>query len=230
MAKKAIIIYGPPGAGKGTQANLLAWTKGLIHFDTGKFLEQLVHDPDNQHNPEVAKARKQLDSGELVTPSFVLSITSEETKRIGASGFSIVFSGSPRTLFEAFGDEKNKGLIQVLEESYGKENIYPVHLIIDPHKAIQRNKNRKVCSICATAILYNEKSHQHTTCPLCGGALRTRTVDNPAVFETRIKEYEERTAPILVELKKRGYKIYEVDANPLPFEVFDALKAQLKLE
>ncbi len=229
MAKKAVIIYGPPGAGKGTQANLLAWTKGFVHFDTGKFLDLLVHDKDNQQDSEIAEAQKQLDSGELVTPAFVLKITADEAKKIGEANFNIAFSGSPRTLFEAFGDDRNKGLIAVLEETYGKENIYPVHLVIDPQKAILRNKNRKICSICYTAILYNEKGHQHTTCPLCGGALRTRSVDNPAVFETRIKEYEERTAPILETLKERGYRLYEVDANPLPFDVFADLKQKLGL-
>jgi adenylate kinase family enzyme len=54
-------------------------------------------------------------------------------------------------------------------------------------------------------------------------------VDNPAVFETRIKEYEERTAPILEALKKEGYKIYEVDGNPLPFDVFAEIKQKLGL-
>ncbi len=230
MAKKAVIIYGPPGAGKGTQANLLAWTKGFVHFDTGKFLDILVHDKDKQSDPAIAEARRQMDSGELVTPEFVLKITAEEAKKIGESNFSIVFSGSPRTMFEAWGDDNNKGLIAVLEETYGKENIYPAHLVIDPKKAIKRNANRKICSICYTAILYNEeKGHLHTTCPLCGGALRTRSVDNPAVFETRIKEYEERTAPILAELKKHGYKVYEVDGNPLPFDVFADLKQKLGL-
>jgi len=192
MSKKAVIIYGPPGAGKGTQANLLAWTKGFVHFDTGKFLDILVHDKDNQKDPAIVEARKQMDSGELVTPAFVLKITADEAKKIGESNFNIAFSGSPRTMFEAFGDpsagsgQVQKGLIAVLEETYGKENIYPVHLVIDPKKAIQRNKNRKICSICYTAILYNEeKGHLHATCPLCGGALRVRSVDNPAVFETR---------------------------------------------
>ncbi len=229
MAKKAVIIYGPPGAGKGTQANLLAWTKGFIHFDTGKFLDVLLHDKDNQDRPGFSEARQQMDSGQLVTPEFVLKITADEAKKIGESDFSITFSGSPRTMFEAFGDEKNTGLVEVLEKTYGKENIHPIHLVIDPKKAILRNKNRKVCSICYTAIMYNEEGHQHTTCPLCGGALKTRTVDNPAVFETRIKEYEERTAPILEALKKRGYTITEIDGLPLPFDVFADLKNKLGL-
>lgn len=229
MAKKAVVIYGPPGAGKGTQANLLAWTKGFIHFDTGKFLEQLVHDPDNQKDPEIAEARKQLDSGELVTPSFVLKITADESRRIGESNFGIAFSGSPRTMFEAFGDDKNAGLISVLEKEYSRENIYFVHLVINPQKAILRNKNRRVCEVCRTAILYTDDNHSHKNCPLCGGRLITRTVDNPEVLQTRIKEYEERTAPILQELKQRGYKIYEIDGLPAPHFVFKELIHKLSL-
>ncbi len=229
MAKRAVIIYGPPGSGKGTQANLLAWTKNFIHFDTGKYLEQVVHDPEKENAPEIAEAKQQFDSGVLVTPAFVLKITAEKTREIAKSGFSIVFSGSPRTLFEAFGDDKNKGLIQVLEETYGKENIYPVFLEIDPEKAILRNKNRRICSLCSTAILYSDTHHLHKTCPLCGGELRRRTVDNPEVLETRIKEYEERTKPIVARLKERGYKIREVDGTPAPFEVFAVLKKKLDL-
>ena len=187
--KKVFIIYGPPGAGKGTQANLLAGKLGLIHFDTGKYLEQMLHDPENQNDPEIKKAREIFDSGALVTPSFVLKIISQKTKEVAKSGFGIVFSGSPRTLYEAFGDNKNQGLISLLESEYGKENIVLIFLEINPKVSILRNKNRKVCSVCGTAILYNDID-QHKTCPLCGGALRTRIVHNPAVFETRIKEYE----------------------------------------
>ena len=226
--RKVFIVYGPPGAGKGTQANLLAGKFGLIHFDTGKYLEQVVHDPANQNNPAIKKEREIFDSGALMTPSFVLEVTSQKVKEISKSGFGIVFSGSPRTLYEAFGDEKNQGLVTLLESEYGKENITPLFLNIDPKISILRNKNRKVCSVCGTAILYND-ADQHKTCPLCGGELRTRTVDNPAVLETRIKEYQERTKPILSELEKSGYKIRQIDGMPLPYKVFDEILKKLSI-
>src|SRR3989344_1685941 len=221
---KAIAIYGPPGSGKGTHANLLAWTKNYIHFDTGKVLEQFLNDPENLKDPEIKKEKENFDAGILVKPEFVLKLTAEKTKEIGESGFSIVFSGSPRTMFEAFGDDKNVGLVAVLEKLYGKENIQFIFLKIDPQIAIKRNANRKVCSLCSTAILYNDSTHHHTECPLCGAKLRTRAVDNPEVLQTRIKEYEERTKPIIDELRKRGYTINEIDGTPMPYVVFEQLK------
>lgn len=227
---KAVIIYGPPGSGKGTQANLLAWTKNYIHFDTGKVVEQVVHDPAKQNDPEIIAERKLFDAGILMTPSFILKLTAEKTKEIGESGFSVVYSGSPRTMFESFGDEKNVGLVAVLERVYGKENVSFLLLKIDSQVAIKRNANRKVCSLCATAIMYNDSTHHHTECPLCGAKLRTRAVDNPEVLQTRIKEYEERTKPIVDELIKRGYKISEVDATPAPYVVFGELKKALLYE
>ncbi len=226
--KKAFIIYGPPGAGKGTQANLLAGKLGLIHFDTGKYLEQVVHDPANQKKPGVATARKQWDSGLLVTPPFVLKITVKKTEEIAKSDFGIVFSGSPRTVFEAFGDKEHKGLIGTLEELYGKKNIIPILLKVDPHKSILRNARRRLCSICKTAVLYNTETRANKTCPLCGGKLYRRILDNTDVLKTRINEYKNRTEPILSGLEKSGYKLLEVGAEPLPYKVFESILKKIK--
>lgn len=229
MSKIAVIIYGPPGAGKGTQANLLAGRSGFVHFDTGRYLEQFLHDPSNVKNPVVAREKKVFDRGKLISPSFVLKLTGQKTKEISAAGFNLVFSGSPRTMFEAIGDKNNAGLIEILEKEYGKENLYPVFLKIAPEISIQRNKNRLICSICATVMLYSDAMHKHKMCPLCGGKLTKRLVDNPAIFKTRIKEYKERTFPILKELKKRGYKIINVNGSPLPYIVHQQILKKLPI-
>ncbi len=229
MVKKAVIIYGAPGAGKGTQANLLSWAKGFTHFDTGKYLEQLVNDPNQRTDPVIKREGKLFDAGKLLTPSWVLSIVKEKTQEIAKANFSIVYSGSPRTLYEAFGDKNESGLIEVLERAYGKENIFVVLLKVRPNSSIFRNSNRKVCSACATAILYNDTTHRHTICPICGAKLRTRTLDDPKVIKVRLKEYEKRTKPILAELKKKGYKILEIDGEALPFQVHEDIKRKLKI-
>lgn len=227
--RKVVMFYGPPGAGKGTQANLLASKYGFAHFDTGKYLEQVVHDPANQNDPKIAEARKVFDSGALVEPAFVLKITAEKTKKIAEANFNLVFSGSPRTMFEAFGNEDNEGLIDILTAAYGKDNVIAVFLDIDPKISIIRNSKRMVCSVCGTAILYSDAAHKHKTCPLCGGKLKKRTVDDPKVFQTRIKEYEERTLPIIKSLKEKGYQLINVKAEPLPYEVHEKVAKKLNL-
>lgn len=226
--QKVIIIYGPPGSGKGTQANLLAGKLGLVHFDTGKYIEQLVHDPANQKNKEIQNQLKIFDSGKLCSPDWVFKITSKKTREFAKAGFGLVFSGSPRTMFEAFGDETRTGMITILEKEFGKKNIIPILLKIDPKISILRNSRRLVCSVCGGGILYSDAAHKHKTCPICGGKLRKRTVDNPKVFRTRIKDYEERTKPILTRLKKQGYKVMEIDGRPLPYLVFSDILKKIK--
>src|SRR3989338_6557098 len=83
MHKKAVVIFGPPGAGKGTQANLLAWTRGFVHFDTGRHMERVVHDPARQNDPIIARERELWESGKLNTPGWALELVTVETRTIG---------------------------------------------------------------------------------------------------------------------------------------------------
>ncbi len=227
--KKAFIIYGPPGAGKGTQANLLAARFGLFHLDTGKYVEHVVHDPQYKDDPVIKRERVIFDSGVLCTPTWVLDITKDRVAHLSKAEFGIVFSGSPRTMYEAFGDDKHKGLIKVLEEKYGKENLTFLYLKIDPEESIARNSRRMVCEVCGTGLLYIDANHHHEMCPLCGGKLVRRTVDNPKVFDTRIREYHERTMPILDALRAKHYTITEINGRPLPYQVLNEILKKLKL-
>ena len=226
MAKTAVIIYGANGSGKGTQADLLAKLKGFVHFDTGKIIERILHDPSLQGNKIVRHERKIFDAGILNTPSWVLKeVVSKNTKKISQAGLSIVFSGSPRTLYETFGDKNTVGLIATLEKEYGKKNIKIVFLKIKSETAIKRNTGRMVCSVCATPVLAFEKIKH---CPICSGKLKKRIFDNPEKMKIRLQEFHNRTMPIIKELKKRGYKIMEVDAEPRPFEVFAQIQKKFK--
>lgn len=213
------MIFGSPGAGKGTQANLLSWTKGFIHFDTGRFLEKYLHDSANQKNAVVQRERKIFDSGKLNTPEWVLKIVTEKTEEIAKAGLSIVYSGSPRTMFEALGDKRTEGLIAALEGLYGKKNIIPIVLKVRPDSSTHRNIHRRICAICKNAVLYTDETHAHKTCPICGGELKKRILDNPETMKIRLKEYAERTKPIFAWLKKRGYKLIKIDGEPEPYKV-----------
>lgn len=225
--KTAVIFFGPPGSGKGIEADLLARTKGFIYFDTGRFIEKIVHNPKFKKNKIIQQARKLFDAGKLTTPSWVLKeILSKITKKISKADFSVVFSGSPRSAYEAFGDSKNKGLIDILEQEYGKKNIKIIFLKVKPETSIKRNSARLVCSLCATPVLSLEKLKY---CPLCGAKLRKRIFDNPEAIKIRLNEFQNRTKPILKELKNRSYKIIEINAESLPFEVFRRIQKKLKL-
>src|SRR3989344_2280226 len=225
MAKQVIMIYGQPGAGKGTQAYLVESVKVFHHFDTGKYLEQVVRDPANAKNKVVQRERKLFDSGILLTPSWVLNIVKNKAVSFAKAGQGLVFSGSPRTLFEAFGDSKNEGLISILEKAYGKKNLKFFYLRVSPKTSIWRNSHRMVCSLCVAPVLHHAGKLAH--CAFCGAPLRTRTLDKPEVIKVRIKEYQQRTLPILNRLKKMGYKINEISGEPAPYKVFKQISKKL---
>lgn len=219
----AVVLYAPPGGGKGTQANLLADKLGLIHFDTGRFVEAVVHDPKRQKEAVIRKERKNFDTGILLTPSFVLREVKREVQMLAAAGWGVIFSGSPRTMFEA------EGLVPILEKLYGKKKVFFVRLDIDPEHSMERNSARLICTVCHAPLLtkyYPSKMRKH--CPICGGSFYRRTLDNPKVIKVRLKEYADRTEPIFDYVKKRGYKINKVDGRPAPFQVFEQIYRHLR--
>ncbi|MEK7462797.1 MAG: nucleoside monophosphate kinase [Patescibacteria group bacterium] len=225
--KKVILIYGAPGAGKGTQADLLSKKFGFYHFDTGKNIEQTINDPENLKDENIRKEKELFDSGRLNTPAWVLKeVVIKKTENLARVGVRMVFSGSPRTLFEAFGDNENIGLVDVLEKLYGKENVGILYIKVRPETSVFRNSNRAVCSVCGTPVLY-QKECLITSCPLCAGSLKKRVFDNPEKLKVRLEEYKNRTQPILEELKKRGFVVNVVNGEPEPFKVFEEVKKKI---
>ncbi len=215
MNKIAIMLYGFPGSGKGTQANFLAEKLALVHFDTGKVLEAAVHDPKRQKEPVIARERVLFDTGKLMTPEFVAEELERHARKIATAGLGVVFSGSPRTIGEAH------QLVPLLEELYGKQNMFACYIDISSTESIRRNSARLICRECGRPFLstyYPTKKPKH--CPVCAGALYKRTLDNPKVIAIRQQEFKERTVPILTYLKKRGYSIKKFDGTPAPFALF----------
>ncbi len=223
--KAAVAIYGPPGSGKGTQAELLVKQYGFFHFDTGAYLRRLLNDPKNKHDKEIQKEKKLNDEGTLNTPSFVLKRVKKETERISRTGQSIVYSGSPRTLFEAFGDTKNKGLLALLKKEYGSKNVFIVQLLVNPKTAAKRNAGRLMCSVCGLPILAASKAK---TCSFCGAKAMRRIDDNPKLFAHRLDQYEKRTFPILLKAAKAGYAIKKVNGEPAPYLIHRKIAALLR--
>jgi adenylate kinase len=223
MRKIVVVLYGPPGAGKGTQANLLASKLDLIHFDTGKFLESIVHDPKRQREKIVQRERKLFDGGKLMTPSFVTGEVLREAKHIADAGWGIVLSGSPRTMYEA------ERLYHAFEKLYGKNKVNVFVLEVAPAESIKRNGARMVCAECGYLLLtafYPHRKPKH--CPVCAGPFYKRSLDKPSVIKIRLKEYEDRTFPIFAYVQKKHYRFHRVDARPAPYKVMEHIYGYFK--
>lgn len=226
MKQIAVILYGPPGSGKGTQANLLANRLGLIHFDTGAYLESVFNDPENKKDKKIQEQKKLFDTGFLVEPAWALEVVKKRTAQIYQAGFSIVYSGSPRTLFEAFGGDKTEGLVPFLEKTFGKKNIRVFSLLVRSSDSLKRNQTRLISPLTGLPLMGTKV--KLTSCPFTGSPLHKRSLDRPEVIKKRLVEYEERTKPIEKELKKKGYKINEIDGRPLPYKVHESIVKLIK--
>lgn len=223
--KSAIILYGPPGSGKGTQAELLEKNLNFIHFDTGSQLRGILYDPKNKNNKEIQKERNRNEKGDLNTPAWVLKIVKQKTKKLSLLNQPIVFSGSPRTFFEAFGGLKNEGFFSFLSRKFGKKNVFIFVLRIPEEASIFRNSNRVYCSNCGGTLLAKYKNLK--TCPFCDGKITKRKDDNKKIIEERLREYRERTQPIFNKIKSQKYNVVEIDGTPPPYKIHQKIVSYL---
>jgi len=220
--KEVIHVMGPPGSGKGTQAEFIASQIDGVHFDTGKYLEGLI----KTNSPLLTeKQKKEFDEGILLDPMTFLGLAKKRVEEIHKDGASVIFSGSPRTILEAFGNEETGGLMDFLSRLYGKENVMIFKLNVPAEVSIDRNSNRLVCSKCKKVFM---KGTGLEKCDKCGGKLYKRTLDKPEVIKVRLEEYHERTEPIFRKLEEDGYKIIDIDGTPMPDGVSKNIEKYLR--
>jgi len=227
--QKIITIIGPPGAGKGTQAESLANKLKFYSLETSKVLEESWKNVDKKEYKEInkkkfyfLKEKKLFDSGKLCSPLFVSFIIKKKIEKLYKQNKKIVFSGSPRTLYEG------KKLMPFLINLYDLKNILVLNLKISDSEAISRNTKRRICSKCRHPIPYTPDTKNHKTCPRCGGKLFTRTIDTEKTMKIRLKEYKSRTYPLFGYLKKIGITIKKINGKQNIKDVSkDILKAVL---
>src|SRR3989338_730804 len=188
ISKCAIILLGAPGAGKGTQAEKLANKFELHKIATSVILHEKVRTAS--HDPEVQQVKETMERGELVEPELVARWLIEEIKNLAQQDVSIIFDGSPRTLFEAEVE------FPVLHEEYG-ERMFVFLIRISDDQTLFRNSHRRICTTCKHPLLYTEETKDLRTCPECAGELVQRPDDVPEVIKKRLEEYHTRTEPVI---------------------------------
>ncbi|MGB9848102.1 MAG: adenylate kinase family protein [Minisyncoccia bacterium] len=219
---KILIFYGPPGAGKDTQAKRVAFKTGAYIVSSSKLIEEKIFNPDLQNDPIIQRERKNYESGALCTPEWVTEIINNKVKELHQEKKSLIFTGSPRTLYEAENE------IPFWESIYGKENIFIIEIKLKEETSIFRNSHRRVCENCGYPVVYSFETEMWRFCPMCGGKIVDRgALDKPETIKVRLVEYRERTKPVIDYFINRGYSIIEIDGEPLPDIVTQNIFEQL---
>jgi len=227
--KQIIMLFGPPGSGKGTQANLLAEKTGYYHFETSKIIERCF----KQENPEkvykiegkeykVKDEIEKWETGLLVDPPFVFQLLKERVKELASEGESIIFSGSPRTIYEA---EKELPLFKKL---YGK-NIQLILLEVNPETTIQRNSHRKICSLMRHNILFSPETENLKKCPIDGSDLASRFgLDDVETIKKRLEVFQAETYPVVAIVEKEGISVTKINGEQTISEVYNEIQKVVK--
>ncbi len=195
----SVILFGPPGSGKGTQAAILKQNLGLPHISTGDILRERIASGD----PLGREVAEIMNTGELVSDAIVNRIVDERVEQPDAAkGF--ILDGYPRTVAQA-------ELLNAMLRVKGVRSVV-VHLLVEYNEVIARLAWRRQCALCGE--LQRVESNGSRKCVKCGGAnLVVRDDDRPDVVEQRLKAYDQKTAPVLSYLRGVGYPVFEVKAE-----------------
>ncbi len=189
-----IILLGPPGAGKGTQAGKLVEDRGMVQLSTGDMLRAAV----KAGTPTGIKAKAVMEAGELVSDEIVSGIIGEALDALPA-GTGVIFDGYPRTAAQAHA-------LDALLEERGRSLKHVIELEVDEDALVTRIVGRFTCGTCGAG--YHDQFHQPAVagaCDKCGGTeFKRRPDDNEETVRTRMQEYRGKTAPILPIYEERG--------------------------
>ena len=189
-----IILLGPPGAGKGTQAERLVADHGMVQISTGDMLRE-ARRSDSDLGRQVAAV---MDSGALVSDQIVSDLIDHKLSTI-ADGQGVIFDGYPRTLAQAHSLETILG-------AHGRSLSFVIELAVDENALVERITGRFTCAKCSTPYHDHFKRPKvDGTCDVCGShEFIRRPDDNEATVRTRMAEYRAKTAPILPYYEERG--------------------------
>ncbi len=197
MFNQIIVLVGPPGSGKGTQAELLSERLNLniIH------LSQIIREKfkNNPNDSDVIESKKAYKEGRLTDGKIIVKWVGAKIKKLGKAyvNHGLILDGAARTIDEA------KGSIKLFNKILGKNKVKVFFINISHKETLRRNLKRIVCQKCLKPI--NPKLiGKINKCPYCGGKLGKREMDQKNIIENRLRVYEKETLPTIEYLRKQG--------------------------
>ena len=190
-----IIMLGAPGAGKGTQAEILCRELSIPTISTGNILRAAI----KNGTPTGLKAKSYMDAGQLVPDDVIIGIVTERLAEDDCKN-GYILDGVPRTIAQAAALEKA-----------GITFDDVISIEISDETIMERMSGRRVCSKCGASYhIINKKSKVEGVCDLCGGKTVIRKDDQPATVLDRLKAYHEQTEPLVEFYRTRGLSLIHI--------------------
>jgi adenylate kinase len=203
-----LVMLGPPGAGKGTQAERISRTRQLPKISTGDILREAVHD----RTPLGCAAKEAMEAGRLVSDDVMIGIVKGRLERPDAAG-GFVLDGFPRTIVQA------DALDRMVN---GRGPLVVLDIVVPEEVLVRRLASRRICGDCGA----NAAVEWLTACVKCGGMLVARVDDGVEIVRERLGVYHRQTKP-LVEYYLGRPTFRQIDGNLPPDVVTGAIDAAL---
>lgn len=202
-----MLILGPQGAGKGTQATLLAQRQHWEHLEVGAMLRAVSRQKNSATARRVAGY---IDAGRLVPFTWVLRLLDERIARL-PKGKGVLIDGSPRRIAEA------KSLLRMLRTHFHRTVTMAFFVSISRKESVRRLSRRWICTVCQRSLIMGKDVRRPADmCPHCGGTIMQRPDDTPKAIKKRLAIYYKETRPVIRFLREKRLLTQINGEQPIP--------------